>query len=44
LAASWGGAALAQNTTTPSTPAQAMVISGTGASFPAQVYAQWAER
>jgi phosphate transport system substrate-binding protein len=25
-------------------PAQTLVISGTGASFPAQVYAQWAER
>jgi phosphate transport system substrate-binding protein len=26
------------------TPAQGLVISGTGATFPAQVYAQWAER
>ena len=31
--------------TAPATaPAPALVISGTGASFPAQVYAQWAER
>jgi phosphate transport system substrate-binding protein len=39
----WGGAVQAQTAAT-ATPAQTLVISGTGASFPAQVYAQWAER
>jgi phosphate transport system substrate-binding protein len=45
LASSFCAAAQAQTAaTTTATPAQALVITGTGASFPAQVYAQWAER
>ena len=44
VAATSSGWAQTQTPTTTATTAQTLVISGTGPSFPAQVYGQWAGR